>query len=66
MIKIFRIMLAWWFWTTNQNDILATERLQICARCQYRKWFVCSLCGCPIGAKSRDPEEFCPVGKWRV
>jgi hypothetical protein len=59
-----KILIAWYFWLTNRNDELARQRLKICSGCSYRKWFVCSQCGCPLQAKTRLFEEECPVGKW--
>lgn len=63
-MKVFRILMAWWYWVTNRNNWLSKERLQHCAYCEFRKWFVCGECGCPLQAKSRLMEEECPKGKW--
>jgi hypothetical protein len=64
MKKIGRIILAWWYWITNHNDAISRERLQICAQCELRVWFVCGECSCPLQAKSRILDEHCPKYKW--
>jgi hypothetical protein len=64
-----RIILAWWYWLTNRNDEIAQYRLKICAHCELLKWGVCTVCGCPIVAKSRLLDESCPhpMGdKWEI
>lgn len=65
-MKIFRIILAWWYLITNKNNALAKERLEKCAKCKFRVWFVCSECGCPLQAKARSihPDDLCPKGFW--
>lgn len=64
MKKLSQILLGWWFWILNKNDVVATERLNICIPCEHRKFVTCAKCGCVLQAKVRLPEEACPVGKW--
>jgi len=64
MRKIISIVLGWWFWATNRNNLMAAERLQHCAECPYRKWAICGACTCVLQAKARIREEQCPKGRW--
>lgn len=63
MKKLSSILLGWWFWITNRNSLTARKRLKICASCEFRKWFVCGECFCPLQAKARSDDD-CPKGKW--
>lgn len=58
-----RIIIGWWFWITNQNSKIVKTRLKICSSCEFRKWFVCGECFCPLQAKARSDDD-CPKGKW--
>lgn len=64
MRKIVSIILGWWFWITNRNNLMAAERLQVCAHCDFRKGTLCGICGCVLEAKARLKEEDCPLGQW--
>lgn len=64
MKKIGRIILGWYYWMTNRNNILAKARLEVCVKCPSRKWNVCQECGCVLQAKARLKEEECPLDKW--
>jgi hypothetical protein len=57
--------MAWWFWLTNRNDEVAQTRLKVCAGCNFRKWGVCTVCGCALQAKARLLDEECPKGYWK-
>lgn len=57
---MIKILTAWWFFLTNRNNELARKRLKICSECEMRKWFVCSVCNCPLNMKARIPDEQCP------
>lgn len=62
-----KILIAWYYFLTNRNNALAQKRLKICSECERRIWFVCGVCGCPLNAKARLPDEPCehPDGnKW--
>lgn len=63
MKKLSRIILGWYYWITNRNNELARKRLAICASCEFRKWFVCGECFCPLQSKARSDDD-CPKGKW--
>lgn len=67
-MKIFRILLAWWYVISQQNNELSRKRLPVCAMCDKRKGFVCGVCLCPLIAKSRLEDEECPHpdgDKWK-
>lgn len=63
MKKLTSIILGWWYWITNQNSKTARVRLKICSSCEFRKWFVCGECFCPLISKARSDDD-CPKGKW--
>lgn len=47
------------------NEELSKKRMRICSNCP--KLFggeVCSVCGCSVAAKTRLPEEECPLKRW--
>jgi hypothetical protein len=64
----------------EQTEALAYERAKVCAVCPNNKQgsvlsFIndkletiqgsyCSLCGCPLSAKLRNPKEVCDAEKW--
>lgn len=63
-----RIILGWYYYFTNKNNELARKRISVCVDCNYRKWFACGLCGCPLQMKGRHPDENCPHpdgDKWK-
>ena len=64
---VFKVIRAWWYFFSGKNKELMKGRLSICGICELRKWKVCGACGCPLFAKSSDPEEHCPhpsMDKW--
>jgi len=42
------------------------ERLQICLNCEKAELGICTVCFCPLAAKSWIASEACPEGKWAV
>lgn len=46
---------------------IAKERAEVCSKCRYasRKEVICTLCGCPLAAKTRTKKNTCPIGKWK-
>jgi hypothetical protein len=64
-MKLFRIILAWWYWLTNRNNELAQERLKVCVTCPFRIGLLCGECGCVLQAKARLEDEECPKGYWK-
>lgn len=64
MRKLQSIVLGWFYYLTNRNNDLARKRLLICTHCELRKGLVCGVCFCGLQAKTRLPDEQCPVGKW--
>lgn len=67
---------AWFdsYFGTNEQKLLAQERLKVCETCPSKKelfknqnWsVVCGECGCPINKKifSKNIKE-CPLDKWK-
>lgn len=63
MKKLSQILLGWWFWITGETNYVKKYRMKICATCDKRKWFVCSVCGCGLPQKTSLIGEFddgCP------
>jgi hypothetical protein len=52
----------------DKEKQLSYERLQYCLRCEQLKKTPlgnkCKLCGCYVLAKTRVPNEKCPLNKW--
>ncbi len=70
MNKIEEIFTAWRI-AFNPNDrqaALASERIQICDKCEHKKTVPvihCGVCGCALKAKIFSPViSACPKGKW--
>lgn len=40
------------------------ERKEKCDKCEHRKGYFCSLCGCPIVSKTKLQGASCPAKKW--
>jgi len=40
------------------------ERLAICLDCEKAELGICTVCFCPLAAKSWIASESCPEGKW--
>jgi hypothetical protein len=40
-------------------------RLGECRKCEYKKNFVCTECGCLVFLKTALPNTECPAGKWK-
>lgn len=62
--KVRNIILGWYFVAKRYDPMYAKERRKICESCEFKKWGVCTKCGCPIYAKPRIKDEECPEGKW--
>jgi hypothetical protein len=70
MNKIEEIFKAWQI-AFNPNEaqaFLASERIQICDKCEHKKTtpvIHCGVCGCALKAKIFSPVvSACPKGKW--
>lgn len=46
------------------NQPLSEERMKVCRNCVQLSAGVCKVCGCAVDAKTRLPEEACPLKKW--
>lgn len=47
------------------NEELSEKRVKICHNCpRLSGGIVCQICGCAVDAKTRIPEESCPINKW--
>jgi hypothetical protein len=44
--------------------LLAEKRLKNCDTCPQRKENSCSVCGCALKAKTKDPKSSCPLNRW--
>jgi hypothetical protein len=64
MKKIYRIIMGWYYFITNQKNDLARKRLKICVECPRMSRGVCTYCGCVLQAKARILEETCPASRW--
>ncbi len=60
-----------YFYNLIQNDVVneeAERRLSICNACPSKSALVgievCSICDCPLFAKTKSPTSECPLGKW--
>ena len=51
---------------TGDNAILSMQRMAICNPCAERSGIFCSMCACVVKAKTRVPNEQCPIGKWKI
>ena len=40
------------------------ERLSLCLKCEKAKLGICTVCFCPLAAKSWIASEKCPIDKW--
>lgn len=67
MIKIWHIILGWWYRITGSNYELYKSRMDICSACDKKIKIlgddVCSDCGCFLKAKCRVKDEKCLNGK---
>lgn len=70
MAKVKEIFSAWGI-MFNPNDAqaeLATERIQICNGCDFKRespFIHCSMCGCALKSKIFSPVKgACPAGFW--
>ena len=40
------------------------QRLDLCLKCEKAELGICTVCFCPLAAKSWIASESCPEGKW--
>ena len=66
--KLNNIVSGWKnvFVPDEEVEKVAIQRLAICEDCPHKKLMVCTLCGCPLKAKSRAMDDSCPDGRWDV
>ena len=62
--KAGRIVRGFAYAAGGFNNELSAERMKICNNCINKKGGDCTICGCVLIAKTRVPEEFCPINKW--
>ena len=52
----------------EKTEAEAERRLSFCYGCKNRTQIIgidcCSICSCPLLAKSRSVDSLCPAGKW--
>jgi hypothetical protein len=66
-------IISGWYYTLLRDDPqiekLSKDRLEVCSTCSFRgknKWYeFCSICGCPLIAKSRSKRSNCPIDRWK-
>lgn len=65
--KATAIAEGWWLVVQGQLGNLppaikemAEVRLTACAECPQRVYFICGICTCPLVAKSKRHDEYCP------
>lgn len=52
---------------SNDIELLANKRKDICDKCEYNNFSTpnrCKVCGCIIHFKVRQSIQKCPKGKW--
>ena len=68
MINVSEIITGWKIYIVKDPDIelLAEERMEVCLNCDKlrRDNNRCSVCGCFMVAKTRNPKSTCPLDKW--
>lgn len=64
--KLQRIIDGWSNLIVRDEEIekMALHRARFCASCTKNKFNICVLCGCPLSAKTRSPDEHCDRGLW--
>ena len=66
--KLKNIIKGTYYNITNKYQDLASFRLDICNKCEYRVntklGDICDLCGCILESKSRVLDEHCELEKW--
>lgn len=65
--KISNIFEGWYCHITEEyNTQLYKERRTVCNGCEYRneKLDICRICLCPLKAKLKVEDEFCPLMRW--
>lgn len=55
--------------TIRTGQVLASkelydQRLSICDKCEFRKDWICSVCGCQLHLKASMQHSACPKGFW--
>lgn len=53
-------------WKSQATEDLAFDRASVCADCPHNINNSCDLCGCPLIAKTRNPDSKCPENKWKL
>lgn len=69
IIRLSSILKGLYYWVTNNNEALSSNRLKICAKCPHKRHdkFIkadyCGICDCVLEMKSRVLSEHCPDPK---
>lgn len=65
------IVNGWYNHLTNQNQEVASKRLNICLPCEFNSTpkelkisSTCNKCGCFLKAKAANKSSKCPIEKW--
>jgi hypothetical protein len=51
---------------TGKEKKIGAERMKICKACDQKALGICLDCGCVLRAKTRNPDEFCGIGRWQA
>ena len=66
MSKLQEIYNGWknLIFPSEESEILAIKRAEICAKCPSNIKNTCTLCECYLPAKVRSVDSKCPNNKW--
>jgi len=63
-IRPKRIIEGWKNTILGNHTTISDTRIETCNGCPNNKAGVCNICGCPLIAKTKVMQEFCPIDKW--
>lgn len=64
MSKLKAIINGWSNLLINGNEEQSKQRAKICAKCPHNVMNICTICTCPLPAKTRSEYDNCPINKW--
>lgn len=63
--KVAKIATGYMYLAAGTNQALSEERMKVCRNCTHLQMgMICAMCGCTVQAKTRLPEEQCPLKRW--
>ena len=63
-IRPSRIIDGWTKVIKGEEQEFSANRMSVCDTCPSKKVGMCIECGCPLMAKTKVIEEYCPLNKW--